>query len=273
VPSSGRELTAKAKKLTNVGSLLLCGLLAGLVVAAGAFPLTAVVGLVTKAGAETFDALPSELQTSTAPQATEVYASDNKTLISRFFDENRRDVKIADMSMNMRNAIIAAEDHKFYTHNGVDGKGILRALVANKSGQAQQGASTLTMQFVRMSITYAATDNSVVAAAGEDTTSRKVREARLAVQVEKQLSKDEILERYLNIAPFGHGTYGVYAASQFYFGKAPKDLTVPEAAMIAGQVKSPSWYDPLTTEGHVRTVPVFSTSGFTADTSSSTGTV
>lgn len=248
------EVIRTRKLASNSATLLVCGVLAGLAVAAVVFPAVAMSGLAAKAGVDTFQALPSELTTTRAPQATEVYAADGKTLISRFFDENRRDVPLTQVADLMPKAMVAAEDHNFYSHNGVDAKGIVRAFVANSSGEVQQGASTLTMQFVRMSLTYTATDNEAVVAAGEDTTGRKMREARYAMQVEKRFTKDEIMERYLNIAPFGHNTYGVYAASQFYFGKHPKNLTLGEAAMIAGVVKSPSYYDPLTTKGYQRTL-------------------
>ncbi|MEJ3744606.1 transglycosylase domain-containing protein [Actinomycetes bacterium KLBMP 9797] len=240
--------------MTHSTTLLVCAVLAGVAVAAAAFPVVAMSGLATKAGVDSFAALPSELTTTTAPQATEVYAADNKTLITQFYDENRRNVPLSAIAAIMPKAMIAAEDHSFYTHQGVDTKGVLRAFVANSSGQAQQGASTLTMQFVRMSLTYTAVDNASAVAAGEDTPGRKVREMRYAMQVEKQFSKDQIIERYLNLAPFGHNTYGVHAASKYYFGKQPKDLTIAEAAMIAGLVKSPSYYDPLTTDGYQRTL-------------------
>nr|MDT0658455.1 transglycosylase domain-containing protein [Micromonospora sp. DSM 115978] len=218
-------------------------------VAAAAFPAVAVSGLMAKAGAESFENLPAELTVPQAPQASQVLAADGKTTVAVFFDENRRDVALADVAPVMRDAMIAAEDQKFYEHSGIDFRGFLRALVANSSGQSQQGASTLTMQLVRMAVTYSATDPNDVVAATEDTNARKVREMRMAAALERELSKDEILERYLNIAPFGHGTYGVAAASQFYFGKHPRDLTVPEAAMIAGLVKAPSDFDPLDTVG------------------------
>jgi len=238
--------------LVNLATLVVCGLLAGLVVAAAMFPALAASGLAAKAGAESFESLPTELTTTLAPQQTEVYASDGKTLISRFFDENRDDVTFEQIAEPMRQAIVAAEDHNFYVHNGVDVKGTFRALLNNSTGGAQQGASTLTMQFVRMSAIYTAPTHEQAVKAGEDTTARKVREMRLAQQAEKKFSKDEILTRYLNLAPFGHNTYGVYAASQFYFGKKPKDLTIPEAALIAGMVKSPTYNDPLDPEGKVR---------------------
>jgi membrane peptidoglycan carboxypeptidase len=238
--------------IVNLATLVLCGLLAGLVIAAAIFPAMAASGLAAKAGAESFEALPTELTTTKAPQATEVYAADGKTLISRFFDENRDDVAFEQISEPMREAMVAAEDHNFYVHNGVDVKGSFRALVNNSAGGAQQGASTLTMQFVRMSIIYTAPTPADAVRAGEDTTARKVREMRLAQQAEKRFTKDEILTRYLNLAPFGHSTYGIYAASQFYFGKQPKDLTIPEAALIAGMVKSPTYTDPLTPAGKER---------------------
>jgi membrane peptidoglycan carboxypeptidase len=254
--ASGRlaEVTRNRKLVINTAALMLCGVLAGLAVAAAAFPALAMSGLAAKAGADSFEALPSELTNAQALQASEVYASDNKTLIARFFDENRRNVELDTVSPFMPKAMFSSEDHSFYTHKGVDAKGIVRAFVANSSGQSQQGASTLTMQLVRMSITYTATDNKPVVAAGEDTTGRKLREARLALQAEKKYNKDEIMERYLNIAPFGSNTYGVYAASQFYFAKLPKDLTLPEAAMLAGIVKSPTEYDPTTSDGYERTL-------------------
>ncbi|MGN9910679.1 penicillin-binding protein [Phytohabitans sp. LJ34] len=234
----------------NAASLLICGLLAGVVVAAAAFPAVAMSGLAAKAGAETFDRLPSELTVKRSPQMTYVYASDNKTLIATMYDENRRDVPLKDVAPIMQEAIIAAEDHTFRTHNGVDAKGIARAFVANNSaGATTQGASTLTMQLVRMLIAYSATHPQDVVAATEDTNARKLREMKYALQLDKEMTKDEILERYLNIAPFGRGAYGIFAASQVYFGKYPKDLKVEEAALLAGMVKAPSAFDPTTPAG------------------------
>src|SRR5690606_34494850 len=104
----------------------------------------------------------------------------------------------------------------------VDLKGVLRALVANSgAGKVQQGASTLTMQYVRQALTYAAKTPAERRAATEDTPARKLREIRYAISLEKKLSKEEILENYLNIAYFGHQAYGVYAASYAYFSKHP----------------------------------------------------
>lgn len=231
--------------ITNAASLIVCGVLAGVVVAAAAFPAVAMSGLAAKAGAQAFDELPSELTVRRSPQITYVYANDGKTLLTSLYDENRRDVPLSDVPTIMRNAIIAAEDQRFYKHNGVDIQGVARAFVANQQkGEVSQGASTITMQYVRLAISYSASNPQQVVDASADTNARKLREMRYALAVEKQLSKDQILERYLNIAAFGNSAFGIYAASQVYFGKAPKDLKIEEAAMLAGLVKAPSSYNP-----------------------------
>ena len=236
--------------VTNAVSLLICGLLAGVVVAAAAFPAVALSGLAAKAAADGFDSLPSALTVQQSPQITYVYASDGKTLLSTFYDENRRDVKLADVSLFMQQAMVAAEDTRFYDHHGVDIKGVARAFVANQSaGSTSQGASTLTMQYVRQAIEYSASTPQEVVDATSDTPGRKIREMRYALALEKQLTKQQILERYLNIAPFGAGAFGIYAASQVYFGKTPKDLTLGEATLLAGVVKAPTTFNPLAPEG------------------------
>ncbi|GAA0464588.1 penicillin-binding protein [Paractinoplanes deccanensis] len=234
----------------NGFAFLLCGLLAGVVVAAAAFPVVAMSGLAAKAGGETFASLPSELKAFSSPQITRAYASDNKTVLAQFYDEFRSDVRLRDISKFMRDAMVAAEDREFYNHNGVDLKGVARALVNNNNGKSKQGASTITMQWVRMSLAYSATSPQEVVDATEDTPKRKVTEMKYAMQVEKELTKDEILERYLNIAPFGKQTYGIFAASQVYFNKRPKDLTIGQAALLAAVVKAPSAYDPTNPEGY-----------------------
>ena len=234
----------------NATSLLICGLLAGVVVAAAAFPAVAMSGLAAKAGGETFAQLPSTLKHATAPQVTRIFANDGRTQIAVMYDEFRSDVPLSQISKNMQNAIVAAEDHQFYKHNGVDVKGVARAFVNNNSGKSQQGASTLTMQYVRMSLAYSATNPQEVVDATKDTPKRKITEMKYALQIEKELSKQDILERYLNTAPFGGGAYGIFAASQVYFSKKPKDLTVGESALLARMVKAPTAFDPTTDTGY-----------------------
>src|SRR5690348_10406682 len=235
--------------LPNAASLLLCGLLAGLVVAAAAFPAVAMSGLAAKAGADTFDNLPTDFDVLPSPQISYVYASDRKTLLAMMYDENRRDVAIDQIAPVMQQAIVAAEDNRFYQHHGVDVKGVARAFVANQRGGDEQGASTLTMQYVRQVIAYSARTPQEVVDATEQTPARKLREMKYAVALEKKLTKAQILERYLNISAYGHGAYGIFAASHVYFNKDPKDLTLAEASLIAGLVKAPSTNDPATKDG------------------------
>src|SRR5690606_13456662 len=129
--------------------------------------------------------------------------------------------------------------------NGVDVRGIARAFVANTAAdQITQGASTITQQFVRLSLTYFSEDLQDVVDATEETTGRKLREARYAIALEQRLSKEEILNGYLNLAYFGEGWYGIFAASQGYFNKRPSELELHEAAFLAGLVQAPSRYSP-----------------------------
>jgi membrane peptidoglycan carboxypeptidase len=230
--------------LSNVASLLLCGLLAGVVVAAVAFPVAAMGGLAAKAGADTFDDLPTDFEVLPSPQITYLYASDGKTLLALLYDENRQDVPISDVADIMQKAVVATEDSRFYKHNGVDMKGVARAFVNNQRGGDVQGASTLTMQYVRQVISYSAKTPQQVLAATEDTPARKLAEIKRALAVEKTMTKQQILEGYLNIASFGNGAYGIFAASQVYFAKPPSQLTLGEAALLAALPKAPGSFNP-----------------------------
>src|SRR5690606_28005304 len=192
-----------------------------------------------------FEELPAELTVLEGPQISYLYASDGETLLAVMYDENRRTIPLSEVPQVMVDAVLAAEDRNFYQHNGVDVRGIARAFLANlRAGYTTQGASTITQQFVRLALTYFADHPQEIVEATEETTARKLREARLAMAVEKEMSKDEILERYLNLAYFGEGAYGVFAASQVYFGKKPMDLEVHEAAMLAGLIKAPTQFSP-----------------------------
>src|ERR1700759_3287871 len=146
--------------------------------------------------------MPSRLTDFSLPKVTRIYASDGKTEIAEMYEEFRSDVPLAQISVNMQNAIVAAEDRDFYKHNGVDLKGTVRAFLNDSRGGDRQGASTLTMQYIRMALTYSSTDPRDVVAATQDTPKRKLTEMKYAMQLENELSKQQILERYLNIAPF-----------------------------------------------------------------------
>ncbi|BCL13508.1 transglycosylase domain-containing protein [Micromonospora sagamiensis] len=229
--------------------LLRAGLIAGIILAAVAYPIVAAAGIGAKVGAEFSEHKADLLRTTLPAETSYVYAADGKTLLTMFYEEYRQYTKLDDIAPSMQQAMVAAEDSRFYQHRGVDPKGVLRAFVANsQSGGVSQGASTITMQYVRMALRDSATTPQEVQEATAQTSIRKVREMRLALDVEKQMSKEDILERYLNSAYFGHRAYGIYAAAQIFFSKKPKDLTPVESATLAGLVKSPSEYDPVTSD-------------------------
>src|SRR3546814_4918249 len=145
----------------------------------------------------------------------------------------------------MRQAIIAIEDYRFYQHGALDLKGTLRAFVTNQaSGSTRQGGSSITQQMVKLTLLNQAKTEAERTAAMEDTFARKIRELQYAIGFEKNYSKDWILERYLNIAYFGDGVYGIQAAARHYFSKDARKLNLRESATLAGLVKKPVGYDP-----------------------------
>ncbi|WP_251197589.1 transglycosylase domain-containing protein [Anaerotardibacter muris] len=170
-------------------------------------------------------------------EKTRVYANDGETLLAEFYVENRDPVDLSEMSKYVLEGTVATEDERFYEHDGVDLMGIARAIVVNITGTGREGASTITQQFVR---------NTVLAdEATESTIKRKVREAYISLELEKMYSKDEILQMYLNTINYGQGAYGIEAASQLYFSKPAKDLTLPEAAALIGIPQSPTYNNPI----------------------------
>jgi membrane peptidoglycan carboxypeptidase len=230
---------------SRIVPLIRAGLIAGVVVAAVSYPLAAVGGLGVKTGADALESLPSSLIIPPLAQTTYVYANDGKTLLTTFYDEDRKFVPITEMSPYIQQAIIASEDSRFYDHHGVDIRGVARAFVANnQAGQTTQGASTLTMQYVRNALRDGATTPQGALDATKQTNTRKLREMRLALELEKKMTKTQILEGYLNLAYFGHRAYGIYAAADIYFSTTPDKLTLTQAAMIAGLVQAPTTYDP-----------------------------
>ncbi|WP_422734758.1 transglycosylase domain-containing protein [Micromonospora sp. WMMD558] len=233
--------------LDKLLTILLAGVLAGLVLAAAALPAALVFGVGFSALAAPYSELPNTLRTPPSAQRSNLYAADGTTLITSFYQEDRVDVPLAEVAPVMRQAIIAAEDVRFHEHSGVDLRGVVRAFTVNRSGgTTRQGASTLTMQYVRnvLSNDPRLTERQRRAAT-EVSTTRKVQEMRYALALERELSKDEILARYLNIAYFGAGAYGVAAASKRYFSKSPAELTLAESALLAGLVRSPHSDDPI----------------------------
>ncbi|WBC17710.1 transglycosylase domain-containing protein [Micromonospora sp. WMMA1998] len=231
--------------LDKLFTVLLAGVLAGLALAAAALPAALVLGLGVK-NLMPYTALPEALEAPQPAQRSNLYANDGQTLITSFYVEDRVDVPVGEVAPVMRDAIVAAEDVRFYEHHGVDVRGVVRAFTANRREGTRQGASTLTMQYVRNAL---AGDPRLTeeqrAAATEITVGRKIREMRYALTLERQVGKDEILGRYLNIAYFGAGAYGIAAASKRYFSTTPDRLTLAQAALLAGLVRSPASDDPI----------------------------
>ena len=237
---------------SRLGLALVVSGLMGLLMAALAFPVVGGLGLTAKAGADTFLALPADLQTGPPAQRSKILASDG-SLLATMFSQNRVNVPLSIVPLGARQAIIAIEDSRFYAHHGVDYKGILRAAVTNAgAGGVKQGASTLTQQYVKNALIDAATTKAGQQAARADNISRKLREARYAMALEHKLTKDQILERYLNIAYFGHGVYGIGTAANYYFAKPINKLNLAQCALLAGMVQNPNTYDPSSKDPTIR---------------------
>ncbi|CAA9327337.1 MAG: Multimodular transpeptidase-transglycosylase [uncultured Frankineae bacterium] len=224
---------------------LLLSLVLGGLFALASLPVVAGGGLAAKERMDDYLVLPTELEVPPLPQRSRMLAADG-SLIAWLYAENRVRVSLADVPLTTRRAVIAIEDARFYEHRGVDVKGSLRAAVRNGvSGGVQEGGSTLTQQYVKNALLAAATSDQQRQAAREVTLERKLREARYAMALERRISKDEILERYLNIAYYGNGAYGIGTATDLYFSRSVRNLTVAQSALLAGIVQSPARLDPI----------------------------
>lgn len=168
------------------------------------------------------------------PEPMKIYDQNGK-LISELFIERRKPVSYNEISKNLVMAFVAVEDEDFFYHRGISIQRIIKAFIKNLlAGKVREGASTITQQLAKRVFTT-----------GERSIFRKIVEAWYALQIEREYSKEEIMEIYLNQIYFGFGAYGVEMASQVYFGKSAKDLTVPEAALIAAIAKGPNFYSPF----------------------------
>jgi membrane peptidoglycan carboxypeptidase len=182
----------------------------------------------------TFDPLPPSIG---EPQERSVVRARNGRLLAVLHDvENRKLVPLSDVPEHVRDAVTATEDADFFSHQGVDWTAIARAAVGNyRAGEVRSGASTITQQLVKLAVTQ---DRSV-------TYDRKLREAYYASQLERQLTKDQILGEYLNLAYFGNGIYGIGTAAEYYFDKRVGRLTLTEGALLAGMIRAPEINDPI----------------------------
>lgn len=237
------DRSAGRSKAGTAGLFIGTSALAGVVVAAMILPAAASAGVSAKSAVTAYDSLPAEITAPPLPLKSVVRAADG-TDIATLYSQNRVEVPLNLIATDMQHAIIAIEDSRFYDHNGVDLKGTLRAAANNVAGEEVQGASTLTMQYVKNLLVVLADTPEQQQAATARSAGRKLQEIRYAVALEQELSKPQILNNYLNISYFGAGAYGVETASQRYFSKPASQLTLVEAATLAGIVQSPTENDP-----------------------------
>jgi len=236
--------TTLGKLILFLGVSAICGvLMAGLLV-----PAAAVSGNAASGSIKFFETLPAELKVDPPSQSTKILAADG-SVIANLYLENRTRVSLDQMSPYIKDAVIAIEDSRFYEHGGVDTTGILRALVATARGN-KQGASTITQQYVNnvinSSLESEGKGDQVLLNGVNKGVGDKLREMKLAIALEKKFTKEQILEGYLNIVFFNRDAYGIEAASRLFFSTSAKNLTLPQAALLAGVVNSPSFYDPIT---------------------------
>ena len=239
--------------LSALGNLFKFGILsavAGLLSVALLAPAVAVAGVVTTTGISMFEGLPNYIRPINASQSSSIYAlrDGEPEQIATFYHENRVEVPFEEISENLVNAVVATEDPRFYEHGGVDVISLIRATLTNLATFGEgPGASTITMQYVRQSLVEVANlsgDREAIAEATEVTVDRKLREIRLAIALEREVSKKDILAGYLNLVFLGNQINGVETASQYYFGLPASRLNVPQAAYLAGMLKSPNDYKP-----------------------------
>lgn len=236
--------------------------LAGLLVTVMVAPAIAVTGVTANSTIGIFDALPEYIELNQGSQQNEIVginAAGEEVPIATIFYQNRQEIPLDQMSPHLANAAVAGEDRRFEDHGGVDLPSVIRAALGQVSGDDAGGASTLTMQLVRNIIVNEIVNNpdydvdtqrKLVAEALAPTIERKLQEMKYAISLEKEYSKDEILQAYLNIAGFGGNTYGVQAASEQYFSKDAADLTIAEAASLIAIVQYPNSRDLRTPENY-----------------------
>lgn len=231
----------------TIAKLAGCCLLAAVLLAGLLFPIAGGFGFLSNRAADTVDNVSAELVEGTVPAvSTMVDVAGNP--IAWLYEQRRFEVPSDKISNEMKLALVSIEDKRFPDHQGVDWQGTLRAFLTNtSSGEVQQGASTIDQQYVKnYQLLVVAKTDAERRAAIETTPARKIREIRMALTLDKKLTKDEILTRYLNLVPFGNSSFGVQDAAKTYFGVDASQLNLAQSAMLAGMVQSSSKLNPYT---------------------------
>ena len=235
--------------IKSLGKLVLSTALVGILIALAIAPIAGVSGVAVARTNETMQSDIQDLTSGDTPGVSTILDAKGNPL-AYIYEQRRHPVQPDEISDAMKQAVVAIEDRRFYEHEGVDLQGNVRALWTNlAAGGVSQGASTLDQQYVKnyLLLVNATTDEERQAAT-EQSIARKLREMRMATDIDAKLSKDEILTNYLNLVPFGNHSYGIEAAARTYFGSDAAHLTVPQAAMLAGMVQSSEYLNPYTNE-------------------------
>lgn len=237
-------LRSTGQVLWALGQFVMVSVLCGILLAVPLlFPLAG-VGRVTNEAINYWESLPSELVAEPLPQRSKILDRDGN-VIAEFYSENRVNVTFEEIPSVMLSAIVAIEDDRFYERGAIDLQGTVRAVFKTYVAGTTQGGSTLTQQYVKNVLLNNADTEEEQEAAIEQTPERKIKEMRLAVEVEQNMTKDEIIAAYLNIANFGDGAFGVGAAAMHYFGVPVSELKLEQAALLAGLVQNPTNHNPV----------------------------
>lgn len=245
--ASSKNVRKRRRTPGDFVQFLALSIITGFVAALVLVPPTTALSMTANASMSWFKSLPATLSGGPLSQPSVIYASDGRTELASYFAQNRQAVPLDEISPHMVDAILSSEDRNFYEHGAVSPMGIARAIVNNIiNPRSRQGASTLTQQYVNNLLFDAAEQ------AGEEASTLgankgyldKIKEIKLAISVEQNMSKDEILEGYLNIINLGGTNFGVEAASYYYWGISASELDISQSAILAGMVVSPNMYRP-----------------------------
>ena len=234
------------------GRIAVVSVAAGVLVAAILIPFTGLVGVATRDAAQTFNDLNVQAL-GHVPTRSEILDSEGH-LIAFYYPGGiyRIPVGYDQISPVMRNAIVAIEDSRFYLHGAMDPRGTVRAFVNDVKNEPVQGGSTLAQQYVKNALILTSRSKSAQQAAAADTPERKIRELRIAADVEQEMTKPQLLAAYLNVAYFENNAYGVQVAAERYFKTSAKDLTLAQSALLAGMVENPAADDPFSHPRHAK---------------------
>ncbi len=249
-----REKRQRSGAAGGIAAFVGMSAIAAVLVASSVTPAIAVAGLTANSTLGIFDNLPTYLEIGDLAQKSTIYATGPEgqpVVLATFYAQNREDVTLANVSPFLKNAAIASEDPRFFDHGGVDLYGTIRAILSNALSGSSQGGSSITQQYVKNVLVQKAEDiadpverKAAYNEATQVSVDRKLKEMKLSVGVEQKYTKNQILEGYLNITPFGGRVYGVQAAARYYFGKSAKDVTLAEAATLIAIINNPSAYRP-----------------------------